>query len=71
MRVFLNHMKIQLENGNHLIYSIDTTALRISIRFNLMDDKFSPPRLTRPSPLRPAWVFPTPQRWWGGDGVKF
>ena len=72
MRVFLNHMKILLENENPLIYSIDsTTALRISIRFNLMDDNFSPSHLTPPSPLRPARVFPTPQRQWGGDGARF
>ena len=25
----------------------------------------------RPSLLRPARVFPAPQRWWGGDGVRF
>ena len=33
--------------------------------------KFSPPRLTRPSPLRPARVFPAPQRRWSGDGARF
>uniref|UniRef100_A0A7N2KMT2 Glutamate receptor n=1 Tax=Quercus lobata TaxID=97700 RepID=A0A7N2KMT2_QUELO len=32
---------------------------------------FSSPRLTRSSPLRPARVFPTPQRRWGGDGARF
>ena len=35
------------------------------------DDNFAPPRLTRPSPLRPVRVFPAPQRWWGEDGVRF
>ena len=35
------------------------------------DGNFAPPRLTRPSPLRPVRVFPAPQRWWGGDGVRF
>ena len=32
---------------------------------------FASPHLTRPSPLRPAWIFPTAQRLWGGDGVRF
>ena len=35
------------------------------------DGNFAPPRLTRPSPLRPVRVFPAPQRWWGGDGWDF
>ena len=35
------------------------------------DGNFSPPRLTRPSPLRPARVFPAPQRRWGRDGARF
>ena len=32
---------------------------------------FAPPCLTHPSPLRPVRVFPTPQKWWGGDGARF
>ena len=35
------------------------------------DGNFSPPCLTRPSPLRPALVFPAPQRQWGGNGARF
>ena len=35
------------------------------------DDNFSPPRLTRLFSLCPAWVSPTPQRWWGEDGARF
>ena len=35
------------------------------------DGNFAPPRLTRPSPLHPVRVFPAPQKWWGGDGVRF
>ena len=35
------------------------------------DGNFAPSRLTRPSPLRLVRVFPAPQRWWGGDGVRF
>ena len=35
------------------------------------DDNFAPFRLTCPSPLRSARVFPSPQRWWGGDGARF
>ena len=35
------------------------------------DGNFALPRLTRPSPLRPVRVFPTPQKWWGGDGARF
>ena len=32
---------------------------------------FSPRHLNRLSSLSPARVFAAPQRWWGGDGVKF
>ena len=35
------------------------------------DDNFYPPRLTRLSSLRPTWVSPTPQKWWGKDGARF
>ena len=34
MKIFLNHMKIQLKNRNSLIYNIDTTTLRVLIHFN-------------------------------------
>ena len=35
------------------------------------DDNFSLPCLTRLSSLRPTWVSPTPQKWWGKDGARF
>ena len=41
------------------------------INHNTRGGNFAPPRLTRPSPFRPVRVFPAPQRWWGGDGVRF
>ena len=35
------------------------------------DGNFALPRLTCPSLLRLTWAFPTPYRWWGGDGARF
>ena len=43
----------------------------ICLGIETRDGNSAPPRLTRPSPLRPVRVFPAPQRWWGGDGVRF
>ena len=56
-----------LNQAQHNEFLREWASKSIAIR----DDNFSPPRLTRPSPLHPMWIFPTLQRWWGGDGTRF
>ena len=52
----------------HFFYKIESEFWQI---LHYGDGNFAPSRLTRPSPLYLARIFPTPQRWWGKDGVRF
>ena len=57
-----------------LLYGPTTNANLLSTTNNFLsykDDNFVPLRLTRPFPLHPMQVFPTSQKWLGGDGERF